>query len=647
MSILIIMERIFNLQAKISFATISVVFIFCCNIAIGQSIKSLEDSLRRSEITTEDKIKLHNLLAREYSYVNAVKAIENAEIALDLSVKKRNSIGMANAYRILGSVYAQNDNYFQSLEFFLEALDIFEDKGDSLGVANIYVSLGHYYQRLQKHDQEIDYHKKSLEIFRILGFQERIGVATHNLSESYLLKGNYPESRKLAEESVRINKTLNKKPVLSSCYNILGQLALQKGDQEKAKRNFEMVLEISDQLGENSQKIATVSAYCNLADIYFSKQNYKKMLFYLNKAVEFSKNSLLSDRLTEVYMKLISYYNRIGLEDSVKFYLMEYQTVSADRKRKLNEDRSELIRSAQEAYYIKQENQELEAFNLLQDTRLKFAYSSIGLISFFIIILLWSLILNIRKKKRLARQQLTIQKQKERLEELNLTKDKFFSIVAHDLKSPLNSMKAFSDFIVSRGEDMNKKDIAVMSSKLKKSLNNTLKMADNLINWARIQMQDVKVERKKLNINETLEPICLLYQDIAEKKEITLRYQLKPELDIYADPDQMAFIMRNLISNAIKFTKRGGAITIDAVLDADKSIKIEVKDNGVGMPESIKNNLFKLESKYSMKGTDGEVGTGLGLMLCQEFININNGTIHVESEENKGTTIILSFPQHV
>lgn len=634
-------------QAKISIAAILVVFIFCCNIASGQSIRSLEDSLSRSEITTEEKIKLHNLLAREYSYVNAVKAIKNAEIALDLSVKERNSIGMANAYRILGSVYAQNDSYFQSLEFFLEALDIFEDNGDSLGMANLYVSLGHYYQRLQKHDLEIEYHKKSLEIFRTLGLQERIGVATHNLSESYLLKANYHESRKLVEESVRINRNLNKKPVLSSCYNILGQLALQKGDQEKAKRNFEMVLEISDQLGENSQKIATVNAYCNLADIYFSEQNYKKMLLYLNKAVQFSKTSLLSDRLTEVYMKLISYYNKIGLEDSVKYYLTEYQTVSADRKRKLKEDQSELIRSAQEAYYIKQENKELEAFNLLQDTKLKFAYSSIGLISFFIIILLWSLILNIRKKKRLSKQQVTIQKQKERLEELNLTKDKFFSIVAHDLKSPLNSMKAFSDFILSRGEDMNKKDIIIMSGKLKESLNNTLKMADNLINWAKIQMQDVKVARKKLNIKETLDPICLLYQDIADKKEIMLKYQLKPELDIYADPDQMAFIMRNLISNAIKFTNKGGSITINATLDADNFVKIKVQDSGIGMPEAIKNNLFKLESKYSMKGTDGEVGTGLGLMLCQEFININNGTIDIESEENKGTTIILSFPQHV
>jgi signal transduction histidine kinase len=640
------MEIISNLHAKISIATVLIGFIFACNIASGQSIKSLEDSLTSSQITIENKIKLHNLLAREYSYVNAVKAIENAEIALDLSVKRRNSIGMANAYRILGSLYAQNDSYFQSLEFFLEALDIFEANEDSLGIANIYVSLGHYYQGLQNHDREIDYHKKSLEIFRTLGFQERIAVATHNLSESYLLAGNYSESRKLAEESVSINRRMKKKAVLSSCYNILGQLELHNGDQEKAKENFEKVLDISNELGENSQKIATVSAYCNLADIYFSQQNYQQMLIYLNKAVEFSKSSLLSGRLTEVYMKLISYYNSIGRTDSVKYFLEEYQRVTADRKNKLNEDRAKLIRSAQEAHYIKQENQELEAFNILQDTRLKFAYTSIVLISVFIIILLWSLVLNIRTKKRLTRQQLTIQKQKERLEELNLTKDKFFSIVAHDLKSPLNSMKGFSDFILTRGEDMSKEDIAIMSGKIKKSIINTLKMADNLINWARIQMQEVKIDRKKLNISETLEPICILYQDLAEKKEITLNYQFDVNLDIYADPDQTAFIMRNLISNAIKFTKRGGFITISAALGDENSVKLKVEDTGVGMPESVKSNLFKLESKYSMKGTDGEIGTGLGLMLCQEFIKLNNGIIEVESEEKKGTTIILTFPQY-
>lgn len=618
--------------------------ILACSVFYGnaQKIDVLEDSLRINKLTDEQKIKIHNILAREYSFVDAVKAINNAEMALKLSKDLNYSTGIANAYRIIGSVYAQNENYYQSLELFLASLDIFKRSNDSLGIANVYTSLGHYYTRLLKGEKAFTYYKDALEIFRTIGNEERIGVAAHNLSESYLMVQDYQKSRELALESIAINKEIKNLSVLSATYNVVGQLELEIGTKDAAISYFKDVLEISDQLGDNSQKVATVNALISLSKIYLEKQDYKKMLLYLDRAIDFCKSSLLSDKLTEIYMLMIDYYNDADQPDSVEYYLTEYQVLMEERKAQLNKDRYQLINSAESSFYLKKENKELEEFSSAQDSKIQMAYLIIIFISTLIIILVWSLLSNIKKKKLLANQQKTIESQKKHLEELNFTKDKFFSIVAHDMKSPLNSMKSFSDLMLNHIEDLTREDMIDMNLKINNSLNNTLKMADNLLNWARIQMQDVNIQRSKINVQEVLQPIISLYHDIATKKYIQFSSKLDENLFIYADPDQLTFIVRNLISNAIKFTKKQGNINIISYSDENKVI-IRIEDDGVGMPTKIKENVFNLENKYSMRGTEGESGTGLGLMLCLEFLKMNNGEIEIESEEEKGTIVILTF----
>jgi len=638
------MRKIGDFLKNLMVTLLFFLFVENTDVLYAQDIEDLEDSLHANSWRKENQIRLLNVLAREYSFVDPAKAINNAEKALDLSKELNDLTGVADAYRIMGSVYGQNDSYFQSLEFFLKALDIFEDIKDSVGIANVYISMGHYYQRLQSIEKEISYHSKALEIFRKQGIESRIGVAAHNLSASFLRNGQFDKSRALAEEAIIINSKLKKFSVLSACYNVMGQLELASQNRSGAIEYFEKVLDISDDLGDYSQKVATVSALLNLSEIYLDEERFDLMLIYLNEAITYSKSSLLSKKLTDIYMRLIEYNNGIGQRDSVDFYLKKFQQISNKRQKKLAKERFDLISSAVESHYLKQEKKELEESNLLQTTKLQLAYTSIILISIIIIVLLWSLVVNVRKNRQLARQKLTIQDQKQHLEHLNFTKDKFFSIVAHDIKSPLNSMKSFSDLILNKKDTIAREEMIVMSRMMKKSLDNTLKMAENLLNWARIQMKDVELNRKKIDVAEHIGPVLSIYQDIALKKEIDFRSNLEIGLAIYADPDQLAFIVRNLISNAVKFTKKNGKISVDTFLSDDcNQVKIRIQDNGVGMPEAIKQNVFNLESKYSMKGTEGESGTGLGLMLCHEFLNMNGGEIEIESEENKGTTVILIF----
>ncbi|WP_041649482.1 tetratricopeptide repeat-containing sensor histidine kinase [Marivirga tractuosa] len=602
----------------------------------------MEDSLLNNQLSNSNRIKIHNILAREYSFVNPIKSIENAEMALELSNKMNDLTGVANAYRILGSVYAQNDNYYQGMEFFLSALDIFEDNGDSLGIGNVYTSMGHYYSRLGLIEQQIFYHKKSLEIFRNLGNQARIGIATHNLSETYLVFGKYEECEKLAFESVEINKRVKNRSVLSSCYNVLGRLQVELGNEQLAKEYFYKVLTISEQLGENSQKLATVGALINLANVEESNQNYEAMLNYLLKAIEFSGVSLLSEELADILLKLTSYYVDTGQLDSAKSYGKKYQELLQKKRAKQAEDRYKLISSVEAAHNLQKERDQLEESNLLKESKLQLAYISIILISVIILILIWTLLLNIRKNKILAKQQKTIESQKLRLESLNFTKDKFFGIVAHDIKAPLNNMKALSDLMLSHIDRLEKKEIREMAQMTSNSLKSTIKMADNLISWARLQMGDVAVDQSLVDVGNNLADIVTLFKDIAAKKQIEMLSSFESDLKIIVDPNQLEFIIRNLLNNAVKFTRAHGMIKISGQQENNKVI-ITVADNGIGMPDEIKENVFKLESKHSMKGTDGEKGTGLGLMLCQEFITLNNGVLTIESKEDQGTVITLTF----
>lgn len=236
-----------------------------------------------------------------------------------------------------------------------------------------------------------------------------------------------------------------------------------------------------------------------------------------------------------------------------------------------------------------------------------------------------------------------IELQRDDLEKLNATKDKFFSIVAHDLKSPLNSLKSFSDLLLTYYDRLTKEDILKMSRELSSSITNTIKMADNLITWAQLQMDDYQFNEDIVSVEEVIASICSVYTDVAMKKDIRLSQSIENSLEILGDKNQIEFIFRNLVNNAIKYTNPNGLVSITAKTLSSGEIEIGVEDNGIGIDENTKSKLFSSYKVRSEKGTAGESGTGLGLMLCQEFVTLNKGEISVDSEPGNGTTFYVRF----
>ena len=236
--------------------------------------------------------------------------------------------------------------------------------------------------------------------------------------------------------------------------------------------------------------------------------------------------------------------------------------------------------------------------------------------------------------------------QAEELELQNATKDKFFSIISHDLKNPLGSILSFSELLNQNLDDFDKDKVKKYTAVIHKSAIFTLDLLQNLLEWSRLQRNSIKAVKKEFNLSDLLHKNIdgLLAQ--ASSKNISISHDFKNNLTVYADEKMVSTVIRNLLSNAIKFTENEGTIAVTSQekrIDAKKIVETAIIDTGVGIEKENIEKLFKIEENYMSKGTNNEKGTGLGLILCKEFITQNNGTIKVESEPLKGSSFIFTL----
>ncbi|MCS6820831.1 MAG: hybrid sensor histidine kinase/response regulator [Microscillaceae bacterium] len=238
-----------------------------------------------------------------------------------------------------------------------------------------------------------------------------------------------------------------------------------------------------------------------------------------------------------------------------------------------------------------------------------------------------------------------LEMQRNQLELINQTKDKFFSIIAHDLKGPLNSFIGFTTLLSQHIEYLTTEEIAKLGKDLDKSVKNLKNLIENLLTWARSQTGALEFNFCKIPLHEIVQNNFTLFEPAAQGKNIHLYNHTHQNDAVYAwaDYNSIDTVVRNLLSNAIKFTKEEGQVNIKTYSQNYHSY-IVVSDTGVGIPEEIQDKIFRIDVKYSTKGTAGELGTGLGLMLCHEFVVKNRGKIRLESKVNQGTTFIIELP---
>ncbi len=248
-----------------------------------------------------------------------------------------------------------------------------------------------------------------------------------------------------------------------------------------------------------------------------------------------------------------------------------------------------------------------------------------------------------QQKEEIITQSELLKEQNQELEKVNQLKDKLFSIISHDLRSPLRSLKAMLG-LSSKGY-MTKEEFMEISRQLEETVNSALTLLENLLSWARSQLQGVEVRAVTIDVAKAVAENFELIQAQAQRKNISLLSDIQPATEVMADAEMLNLVLRNLLSNAVKFTYEGGQIQVLA-RQTGSMVEMMVKDNGMGISPTQKERLLKGET-FTTQGTANEKGTGLGLVLCREYIQKNGGHIRCETEQEKGTTFIFTLPKSV
>lgn len=233
----------------------------------------------------------------------------------------------------------------------------------------------------------------------------------------------------------------------------------------------------------------------------------------------------------------------------------------------------------------------------------------------------------------------------EKLKTLNAEKDKLFSILAHDLRGPIGAFINLTELFMDESYEMTPEEMKGIAKDMNKSAQSLQSLLENLLNWSRMQRQDVVIQKNTIEINPLIEKALDLLKEAISNKALYVKNAVPDDVTVYADENMMQTVLRNLISNAVKFTPKGGNILIQALDGENDSVIVKIRDTGIGMSPEMIQNLYRFDKKTNRQGTDGEPSSGLGLMLCKEFIEKNDGQLSVESQVEKGTTFFFQLPK--
>lgn len=471
--------------------------------------------------------------------------------------------------------------------------------------------------------------------------------ALFNLADLYTMQGNYEEALGHHKSALAINRALGDRYAEAVSLNNIGVLyALMKNDA-KSLANHQVALGIRQDLKDKS---GVAESYNNLAGVYFRQNDFAAAISNGLIALGHARESQAQEQLFKSYDLLSQAYKGTGDYKNGLMYrelsLAIYEFIQNERhERQLLETQNRYVVGKKES-----EIQKLDAVRIEREREIaeqkRFRNALFALVGLVFVIAGLLLILYLVKRRsnivlQVARKE--VQQHNAKLQELNQTKDKFFSIISHDLKGPLNSLTSFSHLLINHTDSLSKEEIRMLAGDLDKSVRNLLGLLENLLEWSRSQTGNIDFSPEVFDLVELLEKNKSLLQSQASNKNITIVVEPADEYPVRLHKASINTVVRNLVSNAIKFTGEGGRIVLD-IRNAGGHFDISIADNGVGMSQEVMARLFRLDSKHTTPGTANEKGTGLGLILCREFVEKNGGKIAVRSAPGNGSVFSMTFP---
>ena len=589
------------------------------NISMEESLNYANEAYRLAEDLNyqEGKADALNRIGNvHYLLRDQTNVIENYNQAYKIARSLEDYRRMGMYLNNLGILFRELSQYDSSEVYLIRALRYKELHGDRELIASTLNNLGVMYRDMKRYNLSLEFFVRQLDMIEPSGDIRNIAVVHRQIGEVFYLLESYNESVGHFLYSIDFGKRIPDSLIIARANSLLARSLFSAGKPKEAMERIEQSIGIAGRL--------------NLMNVL--RDDYNTLYLYYKEA---GNQKLALDHL-------IRHYN---LKDSVQMASSETRLTELERifETKKQESKIELL---QKENHI----QELQLGR--QDNIQTLLKVLLALLIFFKLIIAYRFI-SLQKTNRLLKQKIgelentnsKLGLSAAALEQLNATKNRFFSIIAHDLKNPFNSLLGYSEMMTNNFNQLSEEDIKQHISIIHQSSQNLYKLLENLLKWSAAHTGSMLYLPERFDLTGLIRSEIQFMKIAANKKQIIISEKLPDELIVNSDKLMLSSVIRNLTDNALKFTQPGGEIKLTALRE-NGSVYFEVNDTGIGMPEDLQNKLFRIDVKVCRRGTNNEEGGGLGLILCKELIEKAGGTIGAASEPGKGSRFWFRVPSH-
>lgn len=679
------------------FSTV-LIFFLKANLSLGQSNAYLDSLERELSGKKPDTVRVRLLLslANSYTFKNFNKSLAYAREATLLADQTNNNDLKLKAHRDLGLIFSLGGDYTSALSHETIALQLGIEKKDSTAIGNSYSNIGNYYYEIGVYDDAYFYLTTAYSILNKGTISKAdsilMNIVIHNVGRVFKEMGQYETSLQHLRLAQRVSRKLGDKEGNPYALDEIGDVMLRIGKYDSTLLYLQQSLKETNHLlsqnPENIVKELRTKTLIKIAKVYSSLKQYDNALAYYDSTsrlheltnnqygiaeVELGRGTLFlnnqnyveAENHIDIALESAKKINAKILEINCYNELAKLWELKGDYKRSLEffkkhkslndslfseEMQQKLFRDQVRFATASKDEQiqsltKLEEFRKTEIKRQEFISNVLVVVMALVVILLVTVYRSGQRRKRintlLLQHQEEMEKRSVELEQLNQVKDKFFSIISHDLRSPISALAGLLD-LMDKGA-IRSDELPMAIKELRIRFNHTRTLLNNLLDWTLLQMDKINLQPAKISLKNLADENIELIQSL-QSKEIKLTNSVSATAFAHADSNTINLVIRNLISNALKFTNEGGEIKIASEEQKSEWV-ISVSDNGVGMKPEVVNMLFDKINPYSTRGTANEKGTGLGLILCKEFVEKNNGRIWVESQEGRGSTFWFTLPK--
>ncbi|MBL1213253.1 MAG: tetratricopeptide repeat protein [Ignavibacteriae bacterium] len=567
--------------------------------------------------------------------------------ALDFATLANDKIEISKSNNYLGLVFWKTGDYPKSIDYLYKSLEIKEELNNKYEAALTLNNLSNVHNEIGDYQQAILFAEKALTISEKLNSKYTLGRALANIGISYLKMDETDKALNYLERSLQVKEESGEIKGLGYTLIDVGNIYFKLGEIKKAEVNFEKALMIMKDI-DDAHGLSIVLN--KIAKVHLLNKNLIAAKRVLNESIKYAERENLRENLKEnylLYSQIFEEQNKIG--KALEYYKLH----SALKDSLINEKINSQILELNINYKTNQkekENELLKQKNIIQSLELvsqrQYIYFLLSGV-FLSLVILAGIFLRYRylsKTKRLTEENnRKIEKQRIELEQLNITKDKFFSIIAHDLKNPFQTVLGYSSMLSTDSHNLSDDDKQKIALQILTVSKSSYQLLENLLGWASTQTGRINYSPSEYNFekltNDSLEHIKIQ----AEQKFQKIEIKAEKDLKLFTDYNIFSAVLRNLVTNAVKFSKVNSTIIIEAKKENGNAL-IKVEDNGIGIPQEMIDNLFVLKTSKKSVGTSNESGTGLGLVICKEFVEIYGGKIWVESEIGIGSKFYFTVP---